>query len=105
MKIERQINEHPCLVKLTEAGEPGLILADNHPFTDKQSDVLRMIINGYSNKETAQLLGMGRQTVKNHVYDMFSQIEGGDPKSRPRCINELIFRLCCEGVITLDSRR
>lgn len=44
--------------------EPGSLF---HPLSDREMEVLVLIVEGKSNKEIASLLGISHQTVKNHM--------------------------------------
>jgi two-component system response regulator DegU len=44
--------------------EPG---SPFHPLSDREMEVLALVVEGKSNKEIAILLGISHQTVKNHI--------------------------------------
>jgi len=44
--------------------EPG---SPFHPLSDREMEVLNLVVEGKSNKEIASLLGISHQTVKNHI--------------------------------------
>jgi two-component system, NarL family, response regulator DegU len=44
--------------------EPG---SPFHPLSDREMEVLVLVVEGKSNKEIAALLGISHQTVKNHI--------------------------------------
>jgi two-component system response regulator DegU len=44
--------------------EPG---SPFHPLSDREMEVLELVVEGKSNKEIASLLGISHQTVKNHI--------------------------------------
>ena len=44
--------------------EPG---SPFHPLSDREMEVLALVVEGKSNKEIASLLGISHQTVKNHI--------------------------------------
>ncbi|MGC1376224.1 MAG: response regulator transcription factor [Anaerolineales bacterium] len=44
--------------------EPG---SPFHPLSDREMEVLNLVVEGKSNKEIATLLGISHQTVKNHI--------------------------------------
>jgi DNA-binding NarL/FixJ family response regulator len=44
------------------------------PLTDRESDVLRMLASGCSNKEIARDLHIGEKTVKTHVSSILSKL-------------------------------
>jgi DNA-binding NarL/FixJ family response regulator len=41
--------------------------------TDKELDVLRLIVNGYENTEIAEELFLGKQTVRNYVSSIYDK--------------------------------
>jgi DNA-binding NarL/FixJ family response regulator len=42
--------------------------------TDRESEVLRLMTGGYSNREMAEALGISEGTVKNHVSNILSKL-------------------------------
>jgi NarL family two-component system response regulator LiaR len=44
------------------------------PLTERETDVLRLLAQGYSNKEIAQALTIGDKTVKTHVSNILSKL-------------------------------
>ena len=44
--------------------EPG---SPFHPLSDREMEVLELVVEGNSNKEIAAMLGISHQTVKNHI--------------------------------------
>ena len=44
------------------------------PFTERETDVLRLLAQGRSNKEIALSLSIGEQTVKTHVAHILSKL-------------------------------
>jgi DNA-binding CsgD family transcriptional regulator len=45
------------------------------PITERHTDILQLIAKGASAKETAQQLGIGEQTVKNHLREIYRRLE------------------------------
>lgn len=43
--------------------------------TQKQADVLTQVVNGFSNQEISECLGMNFLSVKKHVYDLFKEFK------------------------------
>lgn len=43
------------------------------PLTDRETEILRLMAGGYSNKEIANSLGVAEGTVKNHVSNILSK--------------------------------
>lgn len=46
-----------------------------HSLTDRETDVLRLLAQGRSNKEIAHSLNIGEQTVKTHVAHILSKLD------------------------------
>lgn len=44
------------------------------PLTDRETEILRLMAGGYSNKEIASSLGVAEGTVKNHVSNILSKM-------------------------------
>jgi DNA-binding NarL/FixJ family response regulator len=40
----------------------------------RQNEVLYLVVQGYSNRSIAMVLGIARQTVKNHLYDAYKAL-------------------------------
>jgi two-component system response regulator DegU len=55
--------------------EPG---SPFHPLSDREMEVLSCVVRGMSNKEIASLLGIGHQTVKNHVTSILRKFSVED---------------------------
>jgi two-component system response regulator DegU len=57
--LERQLDS--ARRSYSEPGSPF------HPLSDREMEVLTLVVEGKSNKEIAALLGISHQTVKNHI--------------------------------------
>lgn len=57
--LERQLDS--ARRSYSEPGSPF------HPLSDREMEVLTLVVEGKSNKEIASLLGISHQTVKNHI--------------------------------------
>ena len=55
--------------------------ATESPLTDRETEVLAMIAEGKSNKETAVALHISDQTVKNHISHIFAKLDVSDRTS------------------------
>ena len=44
------------------------------PLTERETEILRLMAGGYSNKEIANSLGVAEGTVKNHVSNILSEM-------------------------------
>lgn len=51
---------------------------DNHPLTDREMQVLQLIVNGYSNAEISEELFITVGTVKTHVRNILNKLSAGD---------------------------
>jgi two-component system, NarL family, nitrate/nitrite response regulator NarL len=56
----------------TETAATGTTLAPR--LTDRQVEVLRLVCQGYSNKEIGRLLGLSDKTVKTHITAIFKAL-------------------------------
>ncbi len=57
---------------MREVRTPELI---REPLTDRETDVLKLLALGKSNKEISQALGIGEQTVKTHVSHVLEKLD------------------------------
>ena len=48
--------------------------AENHELSARESEIIRLIANGLSNKEISQQLNLSEKTVKNHISRIFSKL-------------------------------
>ncbi len=44
------------------------------PLTERETEVLRLMVAGYSNREIADAIGLSEGTVKNHVSNILSKL-------------------------------
>ena len=44
------------------------------PLSPRQDEVIRMVVEGFSNIQIAGALAISHQTVKNHVTDIFAKL-------------------------------
>ena len=44
------------------------------PLTDRETEILRLMASGFSNKEIANSLGVAEGTIKNHVSNILSKL-------------------------------
>ncbi len=51
-----------------------LSLDQPDPLTDRETEILRLMAGGFSNKEIANSLGVAEGTVKNHVSNILSKL-------------------------------
>lgn len=45
------------------------------PLTARESQVVQLVVDGCSNKQVAQALGIAHQTVKNHIHNIMAKLE------------------------------
>jgi DNA-binding NarL/FixJ family response regulator len=64
VRLIREMN--PTSQRAPSTGEETL--------TDRESEVLRLMTGGYSNREMAEALGISEGTVKNHVSNILSKL-------------------------------
>lgn len=50
---------------------------EGEPLTDRESEVLRCVTGGMSNKEIARHLGISQATVKTHLHHVFAKLKIG----------------------------
>ena len=44
------------------------------PLTERETEILRLMAGGFSNKEIANSLGVAEGTIKNHVSNILSKL-------------------------------
>ncbi|BAQ11638.1 probable transcriptional regulator [Bacillus sp. OxB-1] len=69
--LAQRLHEH-CLLKNTEKGGKGGI---ENSLTPRESEVLRYVKKGYSNKQIAGQLFISVNTVKKHVQSLYDKFE------------------------------
>jgi DNA-binding NarL/FixJ family response regulator len=52
-----------------------LSIPETSPLTSRESDVLRFVAAGQSNKRVAQMLGVSPETVKSHIKSIFTKLK------------------------------
>jgi LuxR family maltose regulon positive regulatory protein len=71
VRVPRAVNPLP----LRDASMPRAI--PNMVLTPKEREVLELLARKYSNKEIAQAMSVGEQTVKWHLKNLFGKLEAG----------------------------
>lgn len=66
----RDIVAHPEIDRLPQVDVPRL--------TPRESEVLPLLAQGFSNKEIAKNLGVSPDTVKDHLARLYAKLEAGD---------------------------
>lgn len=61
-----------------ERGSSFESLPNPETLTPRETDVLRLIAAGYSNREIAESLGMTEGSVKNHISNVLSKLGARD---------------------------
>lgn len=69
----------PALSQHLRSGLAGIrnafvSLEQPDPLTEREREILRLMVGGYSNKEIAGSLGVAEGTVKNHVSSILSKL-------------------------------
>ncbi|EYB69258.1 LuxR family transcriptional regulator [Deinococcus phoenicis] len=66
----REIAAHPEIDRLPQVEVPRL--------TPRESEVLPLLAQGFSNKEIAKNLGVSPDTVKDHLARLYAKLDAGD---------------------------
>ena len=45
-----------------------------HQLSRRQNEVLRLVVEGHTNRKIGLVLGIARQTVKNHLCDIYKAL-------------------------------
>lgn len=66
-----------------EESKPSATLAqpqqgDHEPLTERESEILQLIVDGHTNKEIAHTLFISEKTVKNHVTNLLRKLHLSD---------------------------
>jgi len=77
----------PTPADLQAAVQPGVTptntpaqVVDNALLTPKETEVLRLLAGNLTNKQIASAMGVGDQTIKWHMKNMFSKLQAGSRK-------------------------
>ncbi len=62
------------LRQLTRQGRPAARPAATAVLSARECEVLALVVNGYSNREIAEDLGIARNTVKNHLRSILAKL-------------------------------
>lgn len=54
------------------------VLDEPEALTDRETEILKLMTSGISNREIAQALQLGEGTVRNHISNIFSKLGVGD---------------------------
>lgn len=70
---------HPSIARrlLVELAAPGQQEAMSGILTNREIDVLRLVAQGWSNRDIAEGLGIGEATVRTHVSSILSKLNVG----------------------------
>ncbi|NLF14618.1 MAG: response regulator transcription factor, partial [Anaerolineaceae bacterium] len=70
---------HPSIARrlLVELAAPGQQEAMSGILTNRELDVLRLVAQGWSNRDIAEGLGIGEATVRTHVSSILSKLNVG----------------------------
>ena len=69
--LEQAINSAPT------AATPDSQLSN---LSDREQEVIRLIALGHTNKEIAQAMSVGEETVKWHLKNLFGKLDAGSRK-------------------------
>ena len=80
----KEVQEIPIVEIMKRVMEGECVYPDKSPvvelgnaksteFTDRELEVLRQLVNGATNKEIADTLGIAEKTVKNHITNMLQK--------------------------------
>ena len=86
-KLVTLLSKQGSLVTTVEHTEDSLL-----SLTDRESDVLRLVVKGFSNKAVARELGITISTVKTHLRNVFRKLDVQDRA-------QLIIKAIKEGMI------
>jgi LuxR family maltose regulon positive regulatory protein len=64
---------------VTPTNTPAQVV-DNALLTPKETEVLRLLAGNLTNKQIASAMGVGDQTIKWHLKNMFSKLQAGSRK-------------------------
>ena len=59
-----------CESSLVQSSQGQL---NGHPFTERQRQIIQLVVLGFDNRQIAQSLCIAEQTVKNHLYTIFGK--------------------------------
>jgi DNA-binding NarL/FixJ family response regulator len=62
------------LLDLSSAGERGAAAVDDPKFTERESEVLKLLVEGHPNRAIAGELGIDLATVKKHVGALMRKV-------------------------------
>lgn len=71
--LEPTITEH-VVRSLGEEFRPSHGIKSKNPLTERETEVLRLLAGGYSNREIAEALNVVEGTVKNHVSSILTKL-------------------------------
>lgn len=57
----------------------------NKDLTEREIEILKLLIKGFMNKEIASILSLSQNTVKSHVKNIFSKLEVNDRAEAVSC--------------------
>ncbi len=67
LKVLKELQPHPIITAKTQGGE-------DVPLTERETDVLILIAQGFGNHEIAEKLVLSERTVHSHVNRIFSKL-------------------------------
>jgi DNA-binding NarL/FixJ family response regulator len=71
MLLYRNDSRHSVIEKALSA----VVLSPFEPLTKREKEVLQLMSEGMSNKETAEALKLAEGTIKNHIFNIYSKLQ------------------------------
>jgi len=60
--------------QLAQRGQPTVQVSATDVLSARESEILALVVNGYSNQKIAEQLGIARNTVKNHLRSILAKL-------------------------------
>ncbi len=74
--LRASASQTPAALERPQRPEPALMLAEE--LTEREREVLRLMAEGYTNKEIAEQLSVAEVTVKKHVQNIMAKLGATD---------------------------
>ena len=71
LRVDPLVGEQQVPTILPPSARPGVLL---EPLTEREREVLRLLLEGASNREIARRLVLSVNTVKRHVYNLCGKL-------------------------------
>jgi len=63
-------------------------MAEKKPLSDREKEVVSLVVQGDRNKEVAQALSLSEQTVKNHLRNIFRKLGVSGRRELPKYVSD-----------------